>query len=941
MGLCMLSITFTDRAGGCPSQSGQRVGPRACPKDGLAQCDLSPVYRQDCAAQEPRGFAGKHRTRSRSPAARFCTRNAHEDSLAQDNASVADNSALTDELDDLIRTRLSRPEDASALQSLLQQTMTDQGQSAGTLEFRRGVAELTVPGQFQIGLTLRAAQGPWILCWANILVREHAAPADNQQTHWISPFLRAHLQRGASLSDALTILQQFCLKLQLTILRTQAINLQRGRLSNAIAVNDSNADGGSEFTVSYWVSPAPSVSSTACKIRISLQGRNKNKALRIHHSPALVNIENSQENTPVGTRSTDFTQRILPDQVNFEKLLVATMQTRAAMRIEHVACTLSARIKAMANTASQASSSKRRLDVKIADKKDSAGFPYVDVTLPSARLELHVRRETGLLQLHQADGWRHDEVLALWQAQLDQGSGVVEDASSSTGSIATMFISTHRRLLLESIIDRACARGARVETPRFQPRGVPVGQDQAEGNVFHSADSASRSHKAFIRITAAALDYEHTYHQPQPQHQCGQVGNEQFYLALWIGENDDSDNLHACLGAFVVPSQITQDGLELSTILQLDSNARRTGSSDSPSPRSVRRSSGQKRQALSPEREDRNSKTDCDVVFVQSGCSTSIAHNDEFRYVDVLLERAASAVMAHCLRRALKYAGLQHVWTSQIQARVALPYAAIEPVTVRVLPNITMQWQCQIDLPPGPPEVMKTLCIPPGMHSSPGNSMDMLTCDGRQVCLRYGGAHTPCNVELWSLCGDGLRIMHMAELCYSVSEMVSSASSIADASSNCLNVRCLSLRQVVIECLDKAKTTITIDANLSSTQICAPAAAANYAGGNMAQPDQSESWEAVAQGMPPRLRVTFDPNPGNSLHFCACFFPPAVYRVVGYSAEFDHRVKSGARRLVANAAPSTAHSLSLPQSSTDTMSEFVDVADLRACARFLCERDKK
>lgn len=871
---------------------------------------------------------------------------------------MVDNSMLTDDLDDLLRTRLSGPQDAAALQSLLQQTMTNDGQAGGTLEFRRGVAELIVPGQFEIGLTVRAAQGPWILCWANILVREHAAPADNQHTRWIEPFLRAHLQRGASLCDMLTILQQFCLKLQLTILRTQAINLQRGRLSNAIVVNDVD---GSEFTVSYWGTPAPSMRSTACTLRISLQGRNNNKTLCIRHSPALVRAEHSQETARVGTTaSADWTQRILPDHVNFEKLLMATMQTRAAMRIEHVACTLSAKIKAMAKTASQATFTKPRLHVRIADKTDSAGYPYVDVTLPLARLELHVRRETGLLRLHQADGWRNDDVLALWQAELDQGSGIVEDASSTTGSLANMFISTHRRLLLESIVDRVRARGARVETPRFQTKRVRAGRDQIEGNVFHTAESSivgAHGHKAFVRIAAAALDYEYSYQQPQQQ--WGRLGHEQFYLAIWIGEHDDNDMFHACLGAFSVPWQSPQDGLELSTILQMDLDAERPGSSgESATPRSAPSGFARKRQALSPGRSNSNSATitHSDVVLLQSGCSSSVPHSGEFCSVDKLLERASSAVMAHRLRRALKCAGLQHVWTSQFQARVALPYAAVEPITIQVLPSMTMQWQCQIGLPPGPPELMKTLAtqVAVGIHSSTCSSNGMLTCDGRQAHLRYGGGHTSCHVELLSLCGDARRIMQMAELCYSVNATVGSASSTAGASSNCFKVRCLSLRQVVIECLDKAKTTITIDSDLSSTQVSGTSAAERCGRGhyhdagvqhsNGAQRDQSEPWAAEAQALPARLRVAFDPNPVESLHFCASFFPPAAYHVVGYSAAVDHRVKSAgvsaSRRTEASIASSTVQSLSLTQSGTNAVSEFVDVADLRACARFLCEQDK-
>ena len=99
--------------------------------------------------------------------------------------------------------------------------------------------------------------------------------------------------------------------------------------------------------------------------------------------------------------------------------------------------------------------------VQIVDKTDSAGYPYVDVALPAARLELHVRRETGLLQLYQANGWRHDEALAPWQAELDQGAGVVEDPTRTMDSFADMFIGTHKRLLLESITDRARVCGAR------------------------------------------------------------------------------------------------------------------------------------------------------------------------------------------------------------------------------------------------------------------------------------------------------------------------------------------------------------------------------------------------------------------------------------------------------------------------------------------------
>ena len=162
----------------------------------------------------------------------------------------------------------------------------------------------------------------------------------------------------------------------------------------------------------------------------------------------------------------------------------------------------------------------------------------------------------------------------------------------------------------------------------------------------------------------------------------------------------------------------------------------------------------------------------------------------------------------------------------------------------------------------------------------------------------------------------------MAELCYHLSETVHSASSSAGASSSCLKVRCLSLRQVVIECLDKAKTTITVDANLSPPQI-------------------SGTWASASQRLPPRLRVTFDPNPANHLHFCASFFPPTVYRVVGYSTEVDHRVESSAiRQAEANTTSQATGLFPRVQSGGDDQSEFVHVADLCSCARYLHEQDK-
>lgn len=862
----------------------------------------------------------------------------------QDDSSTDVDSVLTDQLDSLLRTRLSRPDEAAALQSLLQQTMSDDGQPMVVLKVRRGVVELTLPGQFQVGLTVRAAQGPWILCWANILVREHAAAADDHHTRWISPFLRAHLQGGASLRVVLNILQHFCLKLQLTMLRTQAVHLQRGRLSNAIAVDDKSMDDASDFTVSYWDVSASSVHSTGCKIRISLQGRQNSKALRIHHSPALVSAGRPQDATPAGAESTDQTQRILPGQVNFEKLLVATMQTRAAMRIDRVACTLSARIKAV-TTSAPGSSAKPRPCVQIADKTDSAGYPYVDVALPSARLELHVRRDTGLLQLYQADGWRHEQVLAPWQAQLDQGSGIVEDASSTINSIGDMFISTHRRLLLESIIDRARACGARVETPRFQSK-AHVGHDLTEGNVFNSADEYTTNrgygYKAFIRIAAASLD-EYTSYQ-QPQQQRHRLAHEQFYLAIWVGDNDDDDAFRSCLGAFAVPSQNAQDGLELSTILQMDMDARSdVATTESTIPSFTRSGSKRKWKAVSHGPGPSNLGTSaCPDGVVQFRCPSSGGDNDVFHSVDVVLERASSAVMAHCLRQALKCVGLQHVWTSQFQARVALPSASTEPVTIRVLPSMKMQWQCQIGLPPAPPELIKTLIpkAPIELHRSD----DMLSYDGSQVYLRYGGGHMSCRLELLSLCADVLRITHMAELCYSLHETLRSAA----VGSDCLQVRCLSLREVVIECLDAASTTITIDTDIRSAEINAATYDRGHHRGkssgddvqhsNGVQTGQSEAWEkAVTQAPSPRLRVTFDPNPATCLHFCASFFPPAVYRVVGVSAQVEHRVKP---RSNSASVPSGTRSLSLAQSATDAWPELIRVADVRSCARFLCEQDK-
>jgi hypothetical protein len=139
----------------------------------------------------------------------------------------------------------------------------------------------------------------------------------------------------------------------------------------------------------------------------------------------------------------------------------------------------------------------------------------------------------------------------------------------------------------------------------------------------------------------------------------------------------------------------------------------------------------------------------------------------------------------------------------------------------------------------------------------------------------------------------------------------------------------------VIECFDKAKTTITIDADLSSEQISAAAAATATVGA-------TEKYGQAGQPPPPRLCVMIDPKP-DRVHFCASFFPPSVYHVVGYSsADVDHRVDAAA-------ADSAVGTLQQPKRKegrrrredvhllrVDDDDNNVHVADVRACARFLC-----
>lgn len=856
---------------------------------------------------------------------------------------------LTDELDDLLRTRLSSPDDAAALQSVLMQETTML--QRGSLEFRGGVAELTVPGQFSVGLTVRSTEGAWILCWANILVREDAAPADasgsgdalaaaaaaaaggrdpdsdlpqagalvQAQAKWIVSFLRAHLQRGASLREVLAMLQQFCLKLQLSMLRTQASNLQRGRFSDVITVSDTHTaghgaqGGGSDFTVSYWAAPPRQ---HACKIRISLPSRSK--ALSIHHSPPLVH----RTDVPAGGTATagtaGLTERISSDHVSFEKLLRATMQMRAANRVQRVASALDAGID---------ESIKTHLRVQVADKTDSAGYLYVDVLLPSARLELHVRCENGLLQLHQADGWRHDDVFAAWQEKLDRGSGVAE---TMMGAMAGTLVATHKRLVLESIVARAHALGARAETPQFQGKGRPAAAVAAAANEAeaHSrpADPFNANEgTAFLRIAADALDSEEPGVQQQQQ-------QEQYFLAVSVRDNQPGDSFEAVLGAFISPSPsgyygsasggggagggADMQGLALSTIIEIDSEEAEgstgiVGVVDAAGDESCMDDTDtyadrqrRKRRALSAYVE-RALGPQSGIHDSSSGWSRPISiakrSADVFESVDALIKQATSAVMAHRLRRALKAAGLQHVWVGPGVARVAVPPSAgafsANPVVLRVQPN--MHWQCQMDLPAS----AEHLKINSNSYTLQ-TQVRGVACDGSKVYFRYGAA---CNMGY--LCSDITRVAHMAELCYSLAASVET-----DQRQNSIRVRTATLMQVVIECSDKAKTIIIVDARLSSTQ---STAAATVAAAAVCADDSGSSSSSSS----PRLCVTIDPRPDRRrLHFCTSFFPSDMYRIVGCDPS--------------SATGGNGGNGGVPYGA-------VDVADLHACSRYLIEEDKQ
>jgi hypothetical protein len=334
-------------------------------------------------------------------------------------------------------------------------------------------------------------------------------------------------------------------------------------------------------------------------------------------------------------------------------------------------------------------------------------------------------------------------------------------------------------------------------------------------------------------------------------------------------------------------------GLVLSTIIEIDSEGAQDSTvgdtacnpdgslvDDAPADRQRR-----KRQALSA---DVESAMQSGSDKGSSGWSRPISIADRpadlFESIDVLLKQATSAVMAHRLRHALKAARLQHVWVAPGAARVAVPSAgafSVKPIVLRVLPN--MHWQCQMDLP-APAEHLKVNCNSSGCG---------VACDGTKVYFRYGAA---CSMV--HLCSDITRVAHMAELCYSLAE-----SAELELQNSSIRVRCASLKQVVIECLDKAKTVIIVDANLSSTQS-----------------SRSNSW--------PELRVAIEPRLDcRRLHFCAKSFFPGMYRVVGCGGPAQGR-----------AAADTAGDGSDSGGRCDGM---VDIADVRACARYLIEEENK
>ena len=725
---------------------------------------------------------------------------------ASDRASADALTPTSDEdLDDLLRTRLSAPPDAAALQVVLQQAAAAGGRP-GSLELRGGVALLTVPGQFSAGLTVRAKDGPWMLCWVKILVQkaETAAGAKLDESHaraWADS-LRTQLQRGASLQDVLTTLQHDCLRLQLAMLRTQATQLQRGRFAIQTSDPGRGADS-SELVVSYWAAPTPV---HACQIAIRQQGGR----LCVRHSPSL-----AQASAPTPRSELE---HISSESVSFERLLVATMRARAADRVHRVQSALR----------TCAADSGAAILVAIPDRADAAGFSYVDVRLPSARLELHVRRENGLLQVQQPGGWRDAAVFSNLQTQLDDGCGILG------ADLGTHVLGAQRQLILESIASKAKSLGLRaLDAPKFQTRETGTA---APSGAF----SVPGEDRLFLRIAEAAALV------------CETGGDrEQFVLSVSVA---DDNSLRPVLGAFFAPTSGSEE-LVLSAVLELGAH---DGPPEPPGHVEVQR----KRQAVGGLAHGRSMQGDGGD---DSESSREVPRSaNQTAFIGALCRQAHCAVMAHRLRRALLGAGLQHVWISHTQASVSLP--GIDGlfdaglVVLRVLPS--MQWQCMLALQRHT-AYLKTR--PAGV----GRNSGTCHCDGDKVYIRYGVA---CSIR--QLCRDVCRVAHMVSI-------AESAQREDAASSPWLSVRAVGITQLAIECRDARKTMLRIDLTASGSA----------------------------------LRVTLDPPPPPfDLHFVAkTFFPKSLYHVGG-------------------CAPATE-----PAADPTDAIEATDVADVVACARYLCE----
>lgn len=573
---------------------------------------------------------------------------------AAKDEGAAEPQAQSEQVDYVLNARLRTKGAAAKIIARLRRW--DSSGARSTLRVAGGLVHLKVPGQFYLGLTLR--NGQWIIMpqWTRIYVQvaevQHGGVQDRsaskQSTEAVTPRdvgrlsyeLQLRFDRGASISAVLDMVHQFCLRLQLDILRSQAVSLQSdasSRSRTTVAAQTETANGlQPSLCVSYWAAPSEDQAAT---VQVAIRSHS----IEISHTPPLV-LAGADQLILAECNAMD------SEAVNFQQLLFATMSVRAALRIQTLHRSLKGGLPAGDSAPGTETSAESIVVANIAPSPDVTGFSYLEVKVADCKFELHIRQGDGLLFLHETDGWFGAESLKRWQAQLDLGSGVLE-----CESVLAILKEIQKVALLGKFVAQAAFHGLHTVHPSFE-----ITEPQLSQMV---TDFVARGpFKAFLQVPNAYIS---------PKKATG----EQFCLSV---EVDDDCQLCISLAEIVPTISVLVPLYKFVGLLDIADFFHEFSGGASSTGQPVGQPEAKRQRSAEGFGPSTTARTTAPRAAVGISCAKATPE-----LIDALCKRIIRTITFSRLLRILQSVGLEHAVISNTRIGLVLPDDGQNPLKIR------------------------------------------------------------------------------------------------------------------------------------------------------------------------------------------------------------------------------------------------------------------